>query len=225
MTDVQKRLLHLVIEVNLIICLDIDFKYTPSRITHAHQSIFIQVNSNGDIYWTHPCICVYVQLCFPAMDQVKQSVDEQWSYLKWIVNVSSVSPVPFSVSELEASVDKLQKEVEQLREQRNQQKQLADSSARQRDMYKALLTQSTGFSLPPQGDTKILTYTGLCGEFVLNSLCNAVYRMRSSSHVCLQFQILQPTLHRSGPQSQLLALLLRELPLLSQHRLLRPKLL
>ncbi|XP_063742334.1 nucleoprotein TPR-like isoform X2 [Eleginops maclovinus] len=55
------------------------------------------------------------------------------------------------VSELEASVDKLQKEVEQLREQRNQQKQLADSNARQRDMFKALLTQSTGFSLPPQG--------------------------------------------------------------------------
>nr|XP_019964353.1 PREDICTED: nucleoprotein TPR-like isoform X2 [Paralichthys olivaceus] len=55
------------------------------------------------------------------------------------------------VSELEASVDKLQKEVEQLKEQRNQQKQLADSNARQRDMYKALLTHSTGFSLPPQG--------------------------------------------------------------------------
>uniref|UniRef100_UPI0037E77C1F nucleoprotein TPR isoform X2 n=1 Tax=Semicossyphus pulcher TaxID=241346 RepID=UPI0037E77C1F len=55
------------------------------------------------------------------------------------------------VSDLEASVDKLQKEVGQLREQRNQQKQLADSSARQRDMYKALLTQSTGFNLPPQG--------------------------------------------------------------------------
>uniref|UniRef100_A0A8D2ZH92 Nucleoprotein TPR n=1 Tax=Scophthalmus maximus TaxID=52904 RepID=A0A8D2ZH92_SCOMX len=53
--------------------------------------------------------------------------------------------------ELEASVDKLQKEVEQLREQRNQLKQLSDSNARQRDMYKALLTQSTGFSLPPQG--------------------------------------------------------------------------
>uniref|UniRef100_A0A671VH99 Translocated promoter region, nuclear basket protein n=1 Tax=Sparus aurata TaxID=8175 RepID=A0A671VH99_SPAAU len=49
-----------------------------------------------------------------------------------------------------AGVNKLQKEVEQLREQRNQQKQLADSSARQRDMYKALLTQSTGFSLPSQ---------------------------------------------------------------------------
>ncbi|XP_024129067.1 nucleoprotein TPR isoform X2 [Oryzias melastigma] len=55
------------------------------------------------------------------------------------------------ITELELSVDKLQKEVEQLREQRNQQKQLADSSARQRDMFKALLTQSTGFSLPTQG--------------------------------------------------------------------------
>ncbi|XP_028328136.1 nucleoprotein TPR-like [Gouania willdenowi] len=55
------------------------------------------------------------------------------------------------VSELESSVDKLQKEVEQLKEQRNQQKQLADSNARQRDMFKALLSQSTGFSFPPQG--------------------------------------------------------------------------
>lgn len=61
-------------------------------------------------------------------------------------------------------MDKLQKEVEQLREQRNQQKQLADSSARQRDMYKALLTQSTGFSLPPQGDTKILPHVSLFME-------------------------------------------------------------
>uniref|UniRef100_A0AAQ6AH46 Nucleoprotein TPR n=1 Tax=Amphiprion ocellaris TaxID=80972 RepID=A0AAQ6AH46_AMPOC len=51
----------------------------------------------------------------------------------------------------QSSVGKLQNELEQLKEQRNQQKQLADSSARQRDMYKALLTQSTGFSLPPQG--------------------------------------------------------------------------
>uniref|UniRef100_A0A3Q3XHX2 Uncharacterized protein n=1 Tax=Mola mola TaxID=94237 RepID=A0A3Q3XHX2_MOLML len=56
-------------------------------------------------------------------------------------------------NQLEASVEKLQKEVEQLREQRNQQRQLADSSARQRDMYKALLTQSTGFSIPLEGDT------------------------------------------------------------------------
>uniref|UniRef100_A0A7N9ASS5 Nucleoprotein TPR n=1 Tax=Mastacembelus armatus TaxID=205130 RepID=A0A7N9ASS5_9TELE len=52
---------------------------------------------------------------------------------------------------LETSVNKLQKEVDELGVQRNQQKQLADSTARQRDMYKALLTQSTGFSLPLQG--------------------------------------------------------------------------
>lgn len=68
------------------------------------------------------------------------------------VKISSVRLVPRSISELESSVDKLQKEVEQLKEQRNQQKQLADSSARQRDMYKTLLTQSTGFNLPPEGD-------------------------------------------------------------------------
>ncbi|XP_037537934.1 nucleoprotein TPR [Nematolebias whitei] len=55
------------------------------------------------------------------------------------------------IKELESLVDKLQQECEQLKEQRNQQKQLADSNARQRDMFKVLLTQSTGFSLPPQG--------------------------------------------------------------------------
>lgn len=71
-------------------------------------------------------------------------------------------------------MDKLQKEVEQLVEQRNQQKQLADSSARQRDMYKALLTQSTGFSLPPQGDIKILLNVGLYGSSDLNRQCNGV---------------------------------------------------
>ncbi|CAL8368991.1 unnamed protein product [Boreogadus saida] len=53
------------------------------------------------------------------------------------------------VSELEVRVEQLQKEVEQLREQRNQQKQLADSGCRQRDMYRILLTQNTGYSLPP----------------------------------------------------------------------------
>uniref|UniRef100_A0AAQ4R059 Translocated promoter region a, nuclear basket protein n=1 Tax=Gasterosteus aculeatus aculeatus TaxID=481459 RepID=A0AAQ4R059_GASAC len=59
--------------------------------------------------------------------------------------------------EKERQQSQLQKEVEQLKEQRNQQKQLADSSARQRDMYKTLLTQSTGFSLPPQGEPRILS--------------------------------------------------------------------
>lgn len=57
----------------------------------------------------------------------------------------------FRLSELEADVDKLQKEAEYLREQMTQQKRLADSSARQRDMYRALLLQGTGFSLPPEG--------------------------------------------------------------------------
>lgn len=55
------------------------------------------------------------------------------------------------MSELEADVDKLQKEVEYWRAQMTHQKRLSDSSARQRDMYKALLSQGTGFSLPPQG--------------------------------------------------------------------------
>lgn len=55
------------------------------------------------------------------------------------------------MSELKADVDKLQKEAEYLREQMTQQKRLADSSARQRDMYRALLLQGTGFSLPPEG--------------------------------------------------------------------------
>ncbi|CAL8234796.1 unnamed protein product [Boreogadus saida] len=55
------------------------------------------------------------------------------------------------VSELEVRVEQLQKEVEQLREQMNQQKQLADSGCRQRDVYRILLTQNTGYSLPPHG--------------------------------------------------------------------------
>ena len=50
-------------------------------------------------------------------------------------------------------MEQLQKEVEQLREQRNQQKQLADSGCRQRDMYRILLTQNTGYSLPPHGNS------------------------------------------------------------------------
>ncbi|XP_072547531.1 nucleoprotein TPR [Salminus brasiliensis] len=52
--------------------------------------------------------------------------------------------------ELEESLDKAQKELELLKEQRNQQKQLADSTMRQRDMYRILL-QTAGLNLPPQG--------------------------------------------------------------------------
>lgn len=101
--------------------------------------------------------------------------------------MSGVSLVPLSVSELEAGVDKLQKEVEQLKEQRNQQKQLADSSARQRDMYKTLLTQSTGFSLPPQGEPRILVYVlaffNIQGNCVYNTEVSCVSAgPESSSH-------------------------------------------
>uniref|UniRef100_A0A8C7LER7 Nucleoprotein TPR n=2 Tax=Oncorhynchus kisutch TaxID=8019 RepID=A0A8C7LER7_ONCKI len=53
---------------------------------------------------------------------------------------------------LEQQLEKVQKELEIIKEQRNQQKQLADSNGRQRDMYRILLSQSTGFNLPPQGE-------------------------------------------------------------------------
>uniref|UniRef100_A0A674DAK5 Nucleoprotein TPR n=1 Tax=Salmo trutta TaxID=8032 RepID=A0A674DAK5_SALTR len=53
---------------------------------------------------------------------------------------------------LEQQLEKVQKEQEIIKEQRNQQKQLADSNGRQRDMYRILLSQSTGFNLPPQGE-------------------------------------------------------------------------
>uniref|UniRef100_A0AAR2JH62 Nucleoprotein TPR n=1 Tax=Pygocentrus nattereri TaxID=42514 RepID=A0AAR2JH62_PYGNA len=54
-------------------------------------------------------------------------------------------------SELEQNLDKVQKELELLKEQRNQQKQLADSALRQRDMYRILL-QTAGVTLPPQSE-------------------------------------------------------------------------
>ncbi|XP_062873069.1 nucleoprotein TPR isoform X2 [Trichomycterus rosablanca] len=49
----------------------------------------------------------------------------------------------------QVELEKVQKELEQLKEQRNQQKQLADSATRQRDMYRILL-QTAGVNLPPQ---------------------------------------------------------------------------
>uniref|UniRef100_W5UJA0 Nucleoprotein TPR n=1 Tax=Ictalurus punctatus TaxID=7998 RepID=W5UJA0_ICTPU len=53
-------------------------------------------------------------------------------------------------AEFEQKLEKAQKELELLKEQRNQQKQVADSSMRQRDMYRILL-QMAGVDLPPQG--------------------------------------------------------------------------
>uniref|UniRef100_A0A4W4GSX2 Nucleoprotein TPR n=1 Tax=Electrophorus electricus TaxID=8005 RepID=A0A4W4GSX2_ELEEL len=53
--------------------------------------------------------------------------------------------------ELEKSLEQVQKELDLLKEQMNQQKQLANSAKRQRDMYRILL-QTTGVELPPQSE-------------------------------------------------------------------------
>uniref|UniRef100_A0AAY5F391 Nucleoprotein TPR n=1 Tax=Electrophorus electricus TaxID=8005 RepID=A0AAY5F391_ELEEL len=50
-----------------------------------------------------------------------------------------------------ASLEQVQKELDLLKEQMNQQKQLANSAKRQRDMYRILL-QTTGVELPPQSE-------------------------------------------------------------------------
>lgn len=70
------------------------------------------------------------------------------------LKTNSIPPVLCicSVTQLEQQLEKVQKEQEIIKEQRNQQKQLADSNGRQRDMYRILLSQSTGFNLPPQGE-------------------------------------------------------------------------
>ncbi|XP_012988241.3 nucleoprotein TPR isoform X3 [Esox lucius] len=61
------------------------------------------------------------------------------------------------VTQLEQQLDNVQQELEIIKEQRNQQKQLADSNARQRDMYRILLSQSTGLDFPPQGPPRDVT--------------------------------------------------------------------
>lgn len=61
-------------------------------------------------------------------------------------------------TEFEQKLEKVQKELELLKEQRNQQKHVADSAMRQRDMYRILL-QTAGVDLPPQGElTAVKTY-------------------------------------------------------------------
>lgn len=58
-------------------------------------------------------------------------------------------------TEFELKLEKSLKELELLKEQRNQQKQVADSAMRQRDMYRILL-QSAGVDLPPQGELTVV---------------------------------------------------------------------
>lgn len=58
-------------------------------------------------------------------------------------------------AEFEQKLEKAQKELELLKEQRNQQKHVADSAMRQRDMYRILL-QTAGVDLPPQGELTVV---------------------------------------------------------------------
>lgn len=106
---------------------------------------------------------IFIWQHFLESSFIKIAEIASWNIFSNTLKIISIPLVPSSITELESLVDKLKKEVEQLREQKNQQKQLADSNARQRDMYKALLTQSTGFSLPPQGDNNMLIWD-FCGE-------------------------------------------------------------
>ncbi|XP_049632341.1 nucleoprotein TPR isoform X3 [Suncus etruscus] len=57
------------------------------------------------------------------------------------------------VSELQAQLEGALAELEQLRESRQHQRQLVDSIARQRDMYRILLSQTTGMAIPLQAST------------------------------------------------------------------------
>ncbi|KAI1882928.1 hypothetical protein AGOR_G00239940 [Albula goreensis] len=64
-------------------------------------------------------------------------------------------------TELEKSLEATRRELAQLREQRSHQAQLAESAARQRDMYRILLSQTTGVSLPgPVGEASAGTPQG-----------------------------------------------------------------
>ncbi|KAM6948188.1 nucleoprotein TPR [Aplochiton taeniatus] len=55
------------------------------------------------------------------------------------------------VSELQQSAEQTLRELAMVKKERDQQQRLADSHARQRDMYRILLSQSTDLTLPPQG--------------------------------------------------------------------------
>ncbi|KAM8929908.1 nucleoprotein TPR isoform 2-T2 [Pelodytes ibericus] len=61
------------------------------------------------------------------------------------------------ISEIEKELEKALVEVQQLRESRIHQMHLVDSIVRQRDMYRIILSQTTGVSLPAQGETFTLT--------------------------------------------------------------------
>lgn len=57
----------------------------------------------------------------------------------------------FRISELQSQLDEAVSELQQLRESRQHQLQLVESIIRQRDLFRILLTQTTGAIIPLQG--------------------------------------------------------------------------
>lgn len=57
----------------------------------------------------------------------------------------------YRISELQLNLAEALNELERLREARSHQMQLVESIVRQRDMYRTLLAQMTGVTIPIQG--------------------------------------------------------------------------
>uniref|UniRef100_A0A8B9H660 Nucleoprotein TPR n=1 Tax=Astyanax mexicanus TaxID=7994 RepID=A0A8B9H660_ASTMX len=91
------------------------------------------------------------QVAFRSVEELQQQNQNLLAQLREMEEQRERSENEAKSKELEQSLEKVQKEHELLKEQRNQQKQLADSAMRQRDMYRILL-ETAGVSLPPQGD-------------------------------------------------------------------------
>uniref|UniRef100_A0A8B9H7L6 Nucleoprotein TPR n=1 Tax=Astyanax mexicanus TaxID=7994 RepID=A0A8B9H7L6_ASTMX len=91
------------------------------------------------------------QVAFRSVEELQQQNQNLLAQLREMEEQRERSENEAKSKELEQSLEKVQKEHELLKEQRNQQKQLADSAMRQRDMYRILL-ETAGVSLPPQGE-------------------------------------------------------------------------
>uniref|UniRef100_A0AAR2LPK9 Nucleoprotein TPR n=1 Tax=Pygocentrus nattereri TaxID=42514 RepID=A0AAR2LPK9_PYGNA len=89
------------------------------------------------------------QVAFRSVEELQQQNQSLLAQLREMEEQRERSENEAKSKELEQNLDKVQKELELLKEQRNQQKQLADSALRQRDMYRILL-QTAGVTLPPQ---------------------------------------------------------------------------
>uniref|UniRef100_A0AAR2LMH3 Nucleoprotein TPR n=1 Tax=Pygocentrus nattereri TaxID=42514 RepID=A0AAR2LMH3_PYGNA len=91
------------------------------------------------------------QVAFRSVEELQQQNQSLLAQLREMEEQRERSENEAKSKELEQNLDKVQKELELLKEQRNQQKQLADSALRQRDMYRILL-QTAGVTLPPQSE-------------------------------------------------------------------------